>query len=331
MGCGCCRGVGAVVDRDSIQRRGRSERGAQRLRDISHLYLSSSNKVRPSANVPQRRLRLGFATIGDGLAKVDLCANLAVQYARLGRRTLVIDLDPALPNIGFRMGVAPELYLAHLLPKPRAVLARSAPGVRLLSGVADSDIPDVPQQVQSELEKAECVLVSLAAQQARLRWLTALQGDGSAESAEPRPRRPSPQTTMRRAGAESRMFGAWLASARRGDRPPTPRATAPSVLDAVLFVQQDDEDDITEQAMQQWRHVIGEVPVHLVRWNSGSQNRQSRLSQWATIEALPDVRIQRQPLSLLDPQHATSRVFENLAQSLLASLAAPGGARVRAS
>ena len=127
------------------------------------------------------------------------------------------------------------------------------------------------------------------------------------------------------------MFGAWLATAHRGDRPPPPRATPPSVLDALLFVQQDDEDDITEQAMQQWRHVLGAVPVHLVRWSCGSQNRQSRLSHWATIEPLADVRIQRQPLSLLYPEHANSRVFENLAQSLLASLAAPGCARVRAS
>lgn len=281
---------------------------------------------------PKRRLRLGFATVVDTLAKVDLCANLAVQYARMGRRTLVIDLDCSLPNVGFRMGIPPELYLAHLRRSPQAVMGRSALGVRLLAGVGASAVPDLPQHVQHELENAECVLVNLATQQARLRWLVALQGGvGEASSTQPLPRPAAAQTTMRRAGAQSRMFGAWLETARGVRRPQAPRAALPPpVLDALLFVQQDDSDESTKQAVQLWRQVLGEVPVHLVRCASGgvATRPKSGLSWWATLLPQPGGTIHRQPSSLLYPEHPTSRVFENLAQSLLASLAAPGGIRV---
>jgi len=338
-GCGC--GVGAVVDRDSIQRRGRSERGAQRLRDISHLYLSGSRRGNPSPPAAKRRLRLGFVTVSDTLAKVDVCANLAVQYARMGRRTLVLDLDPSLPNVGFRMGLAPELYLRHLRQSSQAALGRSALGVRLLGGIATAAVPDLPPHIQQELENAECVLVNLAAQQSRLRWLQALQaGTDALESTEsapmaPVPRRPAAATTtMRRAGAQSRMFGAWLATSRGAPKPAVAPSAAPAtVLDALLFVQQDDADDATELAMQMWRRALGPIPVHLVRCVSRATEKtsQSRLSQWVTLQAQPSALSCRQPSSLLYPEHPTSRVFENLAQSLLASLAASGGVRVRAS
>jgi len=279
----------------------RGQTVSQGLRAISHLYLSTSPR-QPSTVAARSRgtLRLGVAGSGDRLAKVEVCGNLAVQMARFGLRTLVLDLDPMLPNAGFHLGLEPAAYLAHLRPQPRPVLERGVLGLRVLEGIAADDPPALPAPLEQEVRGSDCVLVNL----------------------------PACVTTPGRAGA----LAAWLAHRVRngasgdgaetpnpaGARPSSPADGAP--LDAVLFVA--GPGSAAENGLSGCE-VLARGRVHLVLWGESAAHGSAQ--PWARIRPGPFGPGSRQPLSALDPEHPAARLYEGLAQSLLAARGCRGG------
>jgi hypothetical protein len=121
-------------------------------------------------------------------------------------------------------------------------------------------------------------------------------------------------TTMERAAARSPMFEAWMATARRPVRPPRPAAVCERV------------EDLLDVAVQVGNgapaDALGGVPLRPVAWGAGSP------PAWARVpDHVPPPRL---PLALLDPEHAVARVFEGLAQALLAGLGRRPGGEARA-
>jgi hypothetical protein len=277
------------------------------------------------------------ATSTDTLAKVDLCANLALQYARLGYRTLIVDLDARLPNVGFRLGLEPRDHLAHLHQDAVARVRRAPLGVRIVEGIACDHMLRVSEEVVQEWQEAQCVLVNLPVEVTSLHRLLTMFGEGPHDAAgvDPPTSKPTPprralgRTTMARAGASSRMFGAWLETAHRAPRSQDVRGDRP--LDAVLFVQQEASDLRTQEGMRAWREALDPVTVHLLRCAAEAEapGDSARPAAWATWIHPPALTAVRQPLSLLYPEHEASRRLEGLAQSLLASSSRQGGAHVR--
>jgi hypothetical protein len=310
------------------------------------------------------------------VAKVDLCANLALQFARLGRRALVIDLDAALPNVGFRMGLLPEFYLRHLEEDAQPCLQRGPLGVRVLEGVAGvaCRLTDVLGQALAE---PDCILVNLPANSDGLQHLQTLQRQ--ADAATLQKRRPAAatasepnanpygrrHTTMAVAGSQSRMIGQWLQTARRAATPrPDIDPSMSTELDALLYVERHETQSATLERIRSWQSALGTVPVHLVRWVDApamrgegrhhvsataaaavsatvsanaspvSQPRRAAVGgrgplPWATLRDATVASGLRLPASLLYPEHDTSRVYESLAQSLLARGRSQGGVDVR--
>jgi hypothetical protein len=331
------------VGRESDRPRGRSARGAQHLRDISHLYLSGGRAAREQAQRPRARFLVGLVTAADTIARADLCANLALQYARLGQRTLVVDVDPRLPNVGYCLGLPPLEYLAHHCSTVTARVCRAALGVRVVEGVASDATSDLSAEIEQEWHAADCVLLNLPDDVTALdRVMKRFRGHAmpdapEAPQGEDRPaaavsrRRTLGRTTMARAGASSRMFGTWLETARR---PASPQKAPPpdeQSLAAILLVQDEDPDLRTQESLRHWRSRLEPVPVHLVRCASGSESArdESRPVAWATWNRPLLSPAVRQPLSLLYPEHVAVRRLEGMAQSLLASSSQRGGARVR--
>jgi len=284
----------------------RSGRGSGRLRDISHLYLSSRGS--PAANsVPARRcLRVGVISSGDALADAEVCANLAIQFAKLGRRTVVADAARALPNPGFRLGLEPHAYLAGVLAEPGFRIDRGVAGVRVLA------LPTAAAfgALEELLRETDAVLVRLpaAAAEALAPLAMSLAAVGIA-------------TTMQRVATHSPMFEAWLSTARRGEAAaPAARlesghgASRRDLLDVAIRVQRPGAAAGVRQ--------VGRVMVRPLVWGDAVPAVPGACAR------VPPYRLHaRLALAAVQPDHPAARVFEGLAQALLAGLGSGGGGR----
>ncbi len=83
-----------------------------------------------------RRLRVFSVTSGKGgVGKTSLVINLAVSFAKAGRKVLVIDADLGLANVDILLGLAPRDNIHALLSGTRTideVLADGPHGIRVL-------------------------------------------------------------------------------------------------------------------------------------------------------------------------------------------------------
>lgn len=317
----------AEVDGDTKPRAGARETRPRRLRDISHLYLTQEPRAAtPAARtpVPRRALRLGFAANGDRLAKTDVCGNMAVQLARLGQRTLVLDLDPALPNAGFQLGLEPSAYMAHLRSGARPRLERGLLGLRVLEGVASDPKLNLDDALRAEIQAADCVLVNLPSADAAAAIVQRLDALLLA------PVRPV-RTTMARVGERSRMFGEWLQGARAdsnapgAERRPAARQQA-GPLDTLLFVHGASTPERVTENVASFGAFTSPGRVRIVAWGDAASNLEPQ--PWACIRSYPLRMALRQPLSSVYPEHPAARMYQNLAQSLLAGSGSAGGPRV---
>lgn len=302
------------MDGDSRPRPG----GARRLKDISHLYLSQRSSARMQSPAPPRRgLRVGIAGEERGGLHGEVCANLAVQFARLRVRTLIFDLDPRLPNVGFRLRLDPEAYLAHVLGNgetPR--VERALLGIRVVVGMPLGPTRVLPDSVQQEVDAAACILVCMHPSTTRqhLELLAPLVEWT-----------PAPTTMARAASSHSPMFEAWMATASA--RRPAARLASttahatPRGFDAAIAVGTAAAPDAVSDAMLAR---VQPSPVHRLIWGAGTASAVGSVP-WARIPEHPSAAVLGQPLSSLDPEHPASRTYENLAQALLAGLGRSGG------
>jgi hypothetical protein len=309
--------VVAEVDGERKPQRQPRARQPRRLRDISYLYLSGRPASPGPAPVATRRrsLRVGFAGAGAGTGRADVCANMAVQLVRLGQRTLVIDLDPHLPNVGFFLGLEPGAYMGHLLSsKPR--LERALLGLRLLQCAGCSPGEAFADELQAEIDASTCVLVNFPdLSRGAEAWLEELQ------TLLGRPR----STTMVEAAERSPMFGSWLQSARRGAPEARPREPSPA-LDALLFVHDHEHTEHLQGHLSRLSRWLPSSRIHLLGWGEGRMP--AGLHPWAQVQPYGGDWQGVQLLSSWFPEHPAARIYQGLVQSLLAGAGSSGGAHV---
>ncbi|UCE02412.1 MAG: hypothetical protein JSW67_14400 [Candidatus Latescibacterota bacterium] len=316
----------ADVDGESRSRARPGKRARQQLRDISHLYISTRRNQPVARRRVARQLRLGFVANGDRPAKADVCGNMAVQLARLGKRTLVLDLDPMLPNAGFHLGLEAAAYMAHLRPQAQPRVERGLLGLRVVEGIAARDEREslLPESMQRELSESDCVIVNLPTYDDGA--VEALQRVGGAlgrVDAPPAPGKMSERgTTMAEMGSRSRMFGDWLATARRAPGEEA-RETSPPPIDALLCVHAHGDGASARRVVSHFRDTLPLSHIHVVAWGDSGADLDPR--PWARIRAYPRGLSPRQPLSSLYPEHPAARIYQNLVQALFAGLGGRGG------
>jgi hypothetical protein len=195
--------------------------------------------------------------------------------------------------------------------------------LRVAAGLANGCDPQgLPDSVRQELGASQCVLVSLPPSQSGAlevlqRWSPLLQVAVG-------------PTTLERAAERSPMFGAWMASAARGPaaaRVPSPRPAAVSgagALDAVLYVVEARTSTADDVMLRRCAAQLAPAPVHRIVWGATLQDA-AVPGAWARVPRCTPCSGLRQPLSAVDPDHPSARVYESLAQSLLAGLGSKAG------
>ena len=96
-----------------------------------------------------------------GVGKTNLAVNLAIAYARIGKRVIVLDADLGLANVNVILGVIPRYNLYHLIRKQKTmddILLDTSYGIKIVAGASGfSKIANLAEEERlhfiSELEQ----------------------------------------------------------------------------------------------------------------------------------------------------------------------------------
>ena len=96
------------------------------------------NVIKKQNQVPQKTARVITITSGKGgVGKSNLAVNLAVQFERLGVRTIIFDADFGLANVEVMFGTIPKYNLSDLIYHRKEledIITEGPENVRFISG-----------------------------------------------------------------------------------------------------------------------------------------------------------------------------------------------------
>jgi len=115
---------------------------AQALRDLMN---SSKPAPRPAdrgraGGQPERKTRIIAVTSGKGgVGKTNVSVNLAIAYAKLGKKVIVMDADLGLANVNIMLNVIPKHNLYHVIRKQktmRDIIYDTDYGIQIVAGAS---------------------------------------------------------------------------------------------------------------------------------------------------------------------------------------------------
>jgi flagellar biosynthesis protein FlhG len=99
--------------------------------------INGERTTRPPASTPRRSLAISGGK--GGVGKSTVAVNLAIAYAQLGARTLMVDTDLGMADLNLLLGVAPEKSMLDVLGgTPVEDVLVSAHGIALLPALNGS-------------------------------------------------------------------------------------------------------------------------------------------------------------------------------------------------
>lgn len=105
---------------------------AQKLRELV--------KSKPSAAPTQKKTRIITVASGKGgVGKTNLSVNLALAYAQLGKRVIVMDADLGLANVNIMLNMIPRFNLYHVIRKQktmREIILDTEYGIQIVAGAS---------------------------------------------------------------------------------------------------------------------------------------------------------------------------------------------------
>ena len=138
---------------------------AEKLREI----------MRNKKSSPQKASRIISVSSGKGgVGKTNIAINLALAYAALGKKVIVLDADLGLANVNVVLGVIPRYNLYHLIrqqKKMRDIILDTAYGIQIVAGASGfSKIANLSEEERKvfieelhELSSADIIIIDTSA------------------------------------------------------------------------------------------------------------------------------------------------------------------------
>ena len=138
---------------------------AEQLREIM------KNRERPG----NRNTRIIAVSSGKGgVGKTNLSINIALAYAQLGKRVIVMDADLGLANVNVVLGIIPKYNLYHLIRRQkvmREIILDTNYGIQIVAGASGfSKIANLTDEERdrfiedlSELSTADVIIIDTSA------------------------------------------------------------------------------------------------------------------------------------------------------------------------
>ncbi len=103
---------------------------AEQLREI----------MRSKSNGGAQKTRIIAVASGKGgVGKTNISINLALAYAKLGKKVIVMDADLGLANVNVVLGIIPKYNLYHLIRKQKTlqdILLETNYGIKIIAGAS---------------------------------------------------------------------------------------------------------------------------------------------------------------------------------------------------
>jgi flagellar biosynthesis protein FlhG len=138
---------------------------AEKLREI----------MRNKKSSPQKASRIISVSSGKGgVGKTNIAINLALAYAGLGKKVIVLDADLGLANVNVVLGVIPRYNLYHLIrqqKKMRDIILDTTYGIQIVAGASGfSKIANLSEEERKvfieelhELSSADIIIIDTSA------------------------------------------------------------------------------------------------------------------------------------------------------------------------
>jgi flagellar biosynthesis protein FlhG len=105
---------------------------AEQLREIMR-----SRNENGSENTKTRVIAVSSGK--GGVGKTNMSINIAIAYAQLGKKVLVMDADLGLANVNVAMGIIPKYNLYHLIrqkKKMKDIIINTDFGIQIVAGAS---------------------------------------------------------------------------------------------------------------------------------------------------------------------------------------------------
>ena len=138
---------------------------AQKLREI----------MKGNSSGDMRKTRVIAVSSGKGgVGKTNIAINMALTYAQLGKKVIVMDADLGLANVNVVLGIIPKYNLYHLIRKQKKmseIIQDTTYGIRIVAGASGfSKIANLSEEERdniiselSELSAADILIIDTGA------------------------------------------------------------------------------------------------------------------------------------------------------------------------
>jgi flagellar biosynthesis protein FlhG len=100
---------------------------------------TAARSVMPTTDVGDRTRIITVASGKGGVGKTNISTNLAIAYAKLGKRVVLMDMDLGLGNVNVVLGIIPKYTLYHVVKKQKRlsdIILDTSVGIRFVAGAS---------------------------------------------------------------------------------------------------------------------------------------------------------------------------------------------------
>jgi flagellar biosynthesis protein FlhG len=108
---------------------------AEKLREM----MQGGQPLKPRERKGSKTRIITVASGKGGVGKTNMSINLALAYAKLGKKVIVLDADLGLANVNVVLGVIPKFNLFHMIRRQktmREIITDTGYGIQIVAGAS---------------------------------------------------------------------------------------------------------------------------------------------------------------------------------------------------